>query len=399
MSSLPTAADRSHRFVLAMLAALLLCYGVAALGGMGWPLQATFIAFLACTASALLSVRDLRTVIVVAVVVVLVILSLGSPSDGWDPRSIWLFHAKRIFMDGTLYAQLDDYARWSHNDYPTLVPLLMASAASLMGYWNDLLPKAVAPLLLLPALLAIVPGLRSRWCVALFTLLLLRLCRELLVNGYMDALVAVYAVAAVAAALQLRDAMCRLRWSHAAVFAMIVAVLSMLKNEGVVLAAVVTACVIVDGLVRYRQLHWRLLLAALVGLLPLLAWKQAVANAQISNDLTATNLPAQLLARLLTDGGSAAILKRLMLDAWVLAPLLLMAVFWRRTLRAPAATIALLAALAYAIVLYMVYMGTPHDLDWHLRTSIERTRLPVLLLLAYAAISILAGTPRRNAAG
>ena len=39
---------------------------------------------------------------------------LSSPVTAWDARSIWFFHAKRIFFDNSLYAQLDGYAGWSH---------------------------------------------------------------------------------------------------------------------------------------------------------------------------------------------------------------------------------------------------------------------------------------------
>ncbi len=389
MSFLPTAVELGRRAALAMLASLLLCYALAATGLMGWPVLVAFAIFLVSALLALPAVRDLRVSPLVLLACALVLIALGSPSDGWDPRSIWLFHAKRIFLEGSLYAQLDDYAPWSHNDYPALVPLLMASAAGLLGHWNELLPKAVAPLLLLPALLLIAPSLRSRWLVALFALLLLSTGREMLLNGYMDALVAVYAVGVVATAVRARTTGGRPRAGELIAFVLLVAVLSMLKNEGAVLAAVLTASVLVDGLLRERRLAWHIVLAVLVALLPLLAWKLSVDGAGVGNDLAGSDMKGQLLARLGSDGGSQLILKRLLLDAWVLVPLLLLAVFWRRTLRTPVAMTSLLAALAYAAVLFLVYLGTPHDLDWHLRTSADRVRLPVLLLLAFAMLSVL----------
>lgn len=232
MSFLPTAAEPGRRAALAMLVSILLCYGLAAVGLMGWPVQVAFGAVVLSALLALPAVRDLRTAPLVLAVLVLVLIALGSPSDGWDPRSIWLFHAKRIYLEGTLYAQLDDYAPWSHNDYPALVPLLMACAAGLAGHWNELLPKAVAPLLLLPALLLIAPSFRSRWCGVLFAVLLLRLARDMLINGYMDPLVAVYAVAAVATAMRHRMSGKHGGSRELVAFMLLVAVLSMLKNEG-----------------------------------------------------------------------------------------------------------------------------------------------------------------------
>jgi len=35
------------------------------------------------------------------------------------------------------------------------------------------------------------------------------------------------------------------------------------------------------------------------------------------------------------------------------------------------------AALVYGLGMVLVYLATPHDLQWHLGTSISRTMLPV----------------------
>ena len=56
-------------------------------------------------------------------------ISLGLPTIEWDPRSIWLFHAKRIFYDKSVLSLLDNYAQFSHNDYPVLAPAFASSWA------------------------------------------------------------------------------------------------------------------------------------------------------------------------------------------------------------------------------------------------------------------------------
>ena len=72
---------------------------------------------------------------------IIIIISLGTPTYEWDPRSIWLFHAKRIFYDNSIFSVVDNYAVFSQNDYPTLAPALAASLASLIGHWNEVFPK------------------------------------------------------------------------------------------------------------------------------------------------------------------------------------------------------------------------------------------------------------------
>ncbi len=396
-----TVSDAGARAALGMLAGVLACYVFAAFGWVGVPAQIAFVAVLGGAAWSVMAARDPRAVWMLAIVAVLLLIALGSPSDEWDPRSIWLFHAKRIYLDGSLYSQLDGYAAFSHNDYPALVPLWMATAARLVGHWNEIFPKAAATPLLLPALLLTVRSLRTWWAAGLFAVAVLKVGGTYLVDGYMDALLAVYAVAALATAMQPRPQAGGVAWFNLAAYAAASAVLALIKNEGVVLAALVAVVAVAVCLRRDRRLPWDLLGAFAVSLVPLLAWKLAVAGAHLGNDLAGSDLKGQLLARLPDLSQSVLVLKALLRGAvWV--PLVLLLALLARTWRTPAALAGLCIAIAYAGVLYTVYLGTPHDLEWHLATSARRTALPVQLLLMYAVL-VLADQWRqavpRNAAG
>jgi hypothetical protein len=384
----PTAPDAVRRPATAMLGCVMAAYVIAAAGGVGLPTVLAFIALLACTGWALTSVRDPRAAWMLVTVAVLMAIALGSPSDEWDPRSIWLFHAKRIYVDGSLYAMLDGYAAFSHNDYPALLPLLSATAAKLVGHWNELFPKAVGTLLLLPALLLIARSLRAWWVAALFALVTLQIGGTYLVDGYMDAVLAVYAVASLATAARCLSRWNALSWPDLLPYVLATAVLSLIKNEGMVLAGVIAVAMIAAVLLRERRVPWGLVVAFAVALLPLLAWKLAVAGAHLTNDLAASDLKGQLLARLPDFSNSLLILKKL-LRGWALVPLLMLLVLWKRSWRTPVVLGGMLAGLAYAGVLYAVYLGTPHDLDWHLATSVKRTVLPVFLLLTYALLVLM----------
>mgnify|MGYP000554241927 CR=1 FL=1 len=80
------------------------------------------------------------------------IIVLGNPTYSWDAWAIWLFHAKRIFFDNSIFSIVDNYAPFSHNDYPSLVPAFASSVATLVGHWNEVLPKIAFPLMFLPPL-------------------------------------------------------------------------------------------------------------------------------------------------------------------------------------------------------------------------------------------------------
>ena len=71
----------------------------------------------------------------------IIFISLGTPTFEWDARSIWLFHAKRIFYDQSIFSIGDNYAAFSHNEYSSLAPAFAASLAFLVGHWNEVFPK------------------------------------------------------------------------------------------------------------------------------------------------------------------------------------------------------------------------------------------------------------------
>jgi len=383
-----TATDGGARAALGMLAGVLLCYAFAAFGWVGLPAQVAFVAVLACALWSLLAVRDGRAAWMVGSVAVLLVLALGSPTDEWDPRSIWMLHAKRIYLENSLYAQLDGYAIFSHNDYPSLMPLWSATAAKVVGHWNEIFPKAAATLLLLPPLLLIARTLRTWWAAGLFAVAVLEVGGRYLVDGYMDAFLAVYAVAALAVAIQPRTDNAAGAWFNLAAYAALSAVLTLIKNEGAVLAILVAVVATGTLLLRERRMPWGLLAAFAVSMLPLLAWKLAVAGADLGNDLAQSDLKGQLLARLPDLAPTVLILKALLRSAvWV--PLVLLLVLWARTWRVSAARAALLVAVAYFGVLFAVYLSTPHDLAWHLATSAKRVALPVQLLLMYGVLVLL----------
>ena len=83
----------------------------------------------------------------------IILMSLGTPTFEWDPRSIWLFHAKRIFYDQSIFSVLDNYAAFSHNDYPALAPAFASSLAVLVGHWNEVFPKLSFLFMFLPPLI------------------------------------------------------------------------------------------------------------------------------------------------------------------------------------------------------------------------------------------------------
>ena len=124
----------------------------------------------------------------------LLILCLGSALTDWDARSVWLFHAKRIYIDNDLYGGFDNYMPELMNAYPLIAPSLSATLAKLIGHWNEIFPKSTNILLVLPAVLIQCFFLKDSKFKLMWLMFILLFSGRILINGRTDGLVAIYFV-------------------------------------------------------------------------------------------------------------------------------------------------------------------------------------------------------------
>ncbi|MCX8024218.1 MAG: hypothetical protein N3A60_03335 [Thermanaerothrix sp.] len=317
---------------------------------------------------------------------------LTQPLEAWDARSIWFFHARMIYVAGELGPatglQHAAVMAFSHPDYPKLIPALAAQLATLRGYWNEYLPKAALWLTLGPAFLGLFALARQR-VAFLFLLTVLPFgLRGLLWNGYMDGHLALYLALAllfIGQALTLGDDL------YLFVGVTALALLPNLKNEGYLAGLValiawgITACwgqkrrlgEVWSNLMRSKDTWVYLGLMAM----PMGLWSVKRTLWGLRNDLElgSGGSVARLLARL-GDGSLDTILR--MAYPYIYGGILVLlfiatALILQRRALPPAAQMAILAAGMYLLGLLVIYLSTPHDLNWHLRTSVDRTLLGV----------------------
>ena len=120
------------------------------------------------------------------------IILLGSATQDHDARSIWLFHAKRIFFDNNIYSQLDNYADFSQNDYNPFVASLSASIVHLIKGWNEVFPKFANLILASCPIFFLQLFLKNKLQKILFVFFILFIFEKRLINGEMDALLSLY---------------------------------------------------------------------------------------------------------------------------------------------------------------------------------------------------------------
>jgi hypothetical protein len=318
----------------------------------------------------------------------LLAISLGSPTDAWDSRSIWMFHAKRMFTDGTLFAQLDHYASWSHNDYPLLVPALSSTIGAAIGGWNEIAPKSAAVLAMAPALLLVASKLRTAASMLLFALLLTFFAGTELVNGQMDALLALNSSAVVLAAMAFagarsvdggpRSVGVGVDAASSILAALVLAAtIPLVKNEGLLVLLVLAVVFVAIPSTRGRCAR-STAAAALLVFAPAAAWQLALLLAGIRNDLVRGGTAVKLLERCMDGSSHALVLEHLGKPAVLTAAMIVVA--WRWSPRRGGTEAAAAFAAIYLACLYATYLATPYDLQWHLTTSASRTTLLPLVV-------------------
>jgi hypothetical protein len=318
-------------------------------------------------------------------------LALLSPAVGWDARSIWLFHAKRIFLENNLFAQMDGYLVWSHNDYPVIIPSFSASLANIVGGWNEIFPKSASIIFLFPALTAISAIIASRFKVAIMLIFLIVVSNKCIANGYMDAVFAVYALLSVYAfgfALNHDNLHQRSATLFLLCSSLSLSVLVLIKNEGMMVIAGILCGAFIFSLMQKRLLP--LAYAVFISVLPLIllaAWKYICKSNGISNDLLSSDLAATLRHRLSNMDEMLFIVKMIFFKPWmffVLAASLVLV----KLKKTDENFFIVLFCLFYISFLITAYVTTPHDIIWHIKTSLKRTIMPVSLLSFLALLNV-----------
>jgi|LauGreSuBDMM15SN_2_FD.fasta_scaffold12397_2 hypothetical protein len=324
---------------------------------------------------AMCSIKESFPVILFILYSLFFTLSIGTPD--WDARSIWLFHAKRIFYENSLYAQLDGYASFSHNDYPVIFGVLAATLAKAVGHWNEVFPKSVVSFLLLPPLLVCTILYKRKILVLLYIFGIGVICRNYLFNGYQDALVAVYVCTIVLILMYLNS----LKFNNSlfSIYSILLlfafsSILVALKNEGLANIFIILPLALFLQIKIPKSVILIALFATL--LLYFFIWKWPVIQANITNDLISAGFIDRVFKRL---GSSSAIF--LILAYFVkycgIYFVLLMLNFLRKGVAWVDIRLLTIYVFTYIGMLLIIYLGTPSNLEWHLGTSFKRAILPI----------------------
>ena len=334
-------------------------------------------------------------------------LSVNFPHGGWDTWSIWNLRARFLFLGNDHWTDLLslDLGVWSHADYPLLLPGIVARSWFFLGRETQLVPAVVASLMTLAvvALLATSVGsLRSRS------------------NGYLAGLVLVgtpfflhrgadqqadvpmsFFLLATLVLLWMRQKSDSNPIGCSIAAGITASLAAWTKNEGLLfLIALLVPMVWFAFRSPDRRREFRHVLACALGALPVLL---LIAYFKIhlapGNDLLASQGGSSTLHRLTEFSRYASILgaferQLLHFGDCVVAPtpllvfyLLIVGVHIEPRER-PALWTTIGCLTLVLLGYFLVYLTTPNDLSWHLRTSLNRLWLqlwPSFLFLIFVA--------------
>lgn len=327
-----------------------------------------------------------KTYLLILFLAYALLLTLGLGTTDWDARSIWVAHAKLIYLEQDLYAKLIDGSIGGHRDYPIGFPALAATLANVVGIWNEVFPKAALIFFLIPPLFVTFQALQNRILEIIFLIGMAIICRSYLFNGYMDALVALYTWAIVLLIMQIETSETNLstqkistrNYLFAITLISFFSVLLMLKNEGLAISIILIIFIFF-----YRK-PFTFIQICTITLIPLIfylfVWKIPLWKYGITNDLISDGIFGRIFQRI-TSLHDMKLITSYFFRYCDLFSLAFILNFFRKGVCVKHFSLSIYFIISYSAVLFFIYLSTPHDLNWHLVTSVKRALLPILLVM------------------
>ena len=340
--------------------------------------------------------------IVLVTVLVFSFFILITPIE-WDAQYIWFFHGKMIFYSNGLNQAtgLSNPAyQFSHVDYPKLIAILSAQFASLIGYWNDTLPRLSLLVLLVPTILGVTSFYKKLNISFLYLYLMVFFSlNTYTVNGYMDAYLAIYACISL---LFFWQGITRDNTDDIVTGCAFISIIPLFKNEGMLfLISIILGVILIvvvykstrhlsKEIIRNR-LFWAISALLVVNIA---VWSWLKYRWGLKNDLNLGLDSIQLIINRVNDDSVHTILRLVFSHTNIGISLLILLVtifFSIKSLEFRFSSIALCTSvtLIYFTGMVLIYLATPHDLAWHLSSSISRTMMTVNLSIIAANYSVL----------
>ena len=318
----------------------------------------------------------------------LIIANLGIYTDSWDARSIWIFKVKQIFFENSILYSKNNYAEFSHPDYPNIAPAFSAALVKLIGYWNEVFPKLGFTIMFLPPLFFLSKQFNNN--NFLITLIFITfVVGKYFINGELDGLLSIYFVSCALIMFRISFESQNYDFDKL-IFLSLAIILSLLKLEGLfLLLCLITSSILI--MIINRCTNYKLILLSLISLTPILAWNYFCFYHKIDN--TNSNYAYSMinLSNTIFNLDYYKLVGKYLIfnEKFILGLIFFISSITYFTQKKLLGFI-LLTCLIYISILFLVYLSTPLDIEWHLNSSANRVIKPMaLLLFTFSVYNIL----------
>ena len=347
-------------------------------------------------------VEGMLTFLIAAQVVLTIVLTLFTPTEAYDAVAIWGLKAKAIFTAQGIPTEFlldQNYRSYAyHPDYPLLVPLAQSYCCFLSGRFDEYVSKLIFPGFFLGCLVSMgIAGekyglSRSERLGLMFMLVAVPFYNSQATTGYADFVLAYYfGTGTLFLYWWVRDE----RLADLVVSSLLLGFAGMTKNEGLALGLVSWVVMIIftirDSKRSSIKARWLLCgLYFLIQFVVQLPWLIYRAYFHLSNDVVNQNaLIASLhwstvkrLGPIFYQYQTQIFGVRNWNIVWITL-LVVLALRGKAIMKADSRYL-LFPILSCILIYTIIYLITPRDVVWHLKTSVSRVFLhflPVTLLL------------------
>ena len=343
-------------------------------------------------------------------ILIIFTVCLGTPLNDWDGKYIWLFHAKRIFFDNNLYAQLDNYMPWTHNDYPPLIPSLSASIANFFHIWNDNHPKISSAVMLCTMIIFINSIIQDNLIRIIFFSLFLWITEKTFLSGSVDDILSSYTLCSSLIMYFLffkEKYFSNNRKLLFLLFYTFVTLTTLVKNEGLVITIILfLSATFIKKIILKEKSNISIYIIFIISLIPIFIWKLKCYNAGIYSDIINLDNIKNFKDRSLDLRSYWNIFNYMTLNKSLLLPILLFftlnfkkikiistnkLIFFKKIELKKTIYLSYMIffSISYYLIIFFIYLSTPNDLIWHLSTSSYRVVMPIgVMLVFYSLINL-----------
>jgi len=273
----------------------------------------------------------------------------------------------------------NNYALFSHPDYPNIAPAFSAGFVKTIGYWNEIFPKVGFTLLFIPGLIVISNFFKKNYLLLALILIIFTI-GKFLINGEVDGLVSIYFVSTALIIISIIYTNKSLLNFLTLISFSIICTLLKLESLPLIVCLMFSTFFL---FYKEKNTNLKILISILISLIPIISWHIFTNYNGIDN--TNTKYYAYSLSSLIKNisvfENHIMIFKYLLLNEKFLISLLLFLTSVFITKNIKIFNFVLLTSCLYIGILFIVYLSTPFEIDWHLGSSATRVIKPIVLLL------------------